>query len=103
MNSPRSRPSPCSPESEPRYFFTRWATSVAIPRKNFPPAWVRRVEERAGVQLAGAGVGVIDAADAVFAAHQRVELGDVGRQVLDGHRRVLDHLARLRVARERCS
>jgi hypothetical protein len=59
-----------------------------------------QVEERAGVQLTRAGVGVIDGADAVFVAHQRVELGDVGRQVLDGDGRVLDDLARLGVARD---
>ena len=50
------------------------------------------------MKFSGTGVGVIHAMDAVFVAHERVELADVGGQVLDGDRGVLDDLARFRVA-----
>ena len=51
------------------------------------------VEERASVQLAGSGMCVIDAVDAVFGAQQFIEFGDIVRQVAHIDRRVLDHLA----------
>ena len=51
------------------------------------------------MQFARAGVGVVDAFDAIFLGEQPVELGDVGRQILDGHGRVFDDLPRLGVAR----
>ena len=57
------------------------------------------IEERPEMQFARAGVGVVDAFDAVFFGEQPVELGDVGRQVLDRHGRVLHDLPRLGVAR----
>ena len=50
------------------------------------------------MKFAGAGVGVIDAADAVFIAQQFVEFGDVGRQVVHVHGGVFDDLARFGVA-----
>ena len=64
-----------------------------------PQAGLRpQVEQRPEVQFPRAGMGVVDAVDAVLLGQQPVELGDVGGQVLDGHRRVLDDLARLGVA-----
>ena len=51
------------------------------------------------MQLAGAGVGVVDAVDRVLLGEEAVELRDVGGQILHGHRRVFDDLAGLGVAR----
>lgn len=56
------------------------------------------VEQGAGVELAAAGVGVVNAADAVFVAHEGVEFADVGRQVGDGDGGVLDDLGGADVA-----
>ena len=95
MNSPRSRPSPCSPLSEPRYFFTSAATSVATSRNMRRPSLRLQIEQWPGMQFARPGVGIIDAVHPVLVPHQRIELGDVGGQVADVHRRVLDDLARL--------
>ena len=36
------------------------------------------VKERASMELTGAGMSIVNAADAVFIPHQRIELGDVG-------------------------
>jgi hypothetical protein len=63
------------------------------------PQSLRRaqVEERPQVQFARPGVRIVHAVDAVFLGQQPVELGDVRRQVLHGHRRVFDDLPRLGV------
>ena len=56
------------------------------------------VKQRPEVEFAGARMGVVDAADAVFLGEQPVELGDVGGQVFDRHGRVFDDLAGLGIA-----
>ena len=67
--------------------------------KHREPRGCAEVEERPEMQFTRAGVGVVDAFDAIFLGEQPVELGDVGRQILDGHGRVLHDLPRLGVAR----
>ena len=56
------------------------------------------VEQRPEVELAGAGVGVVDAVDCILLRQEPVEVGDVGGEVVDGDGGVLDDLARLFVA-----
>ena len=56
------------------------------------------VEQRPEVELAGTGMGVVDAFDAVLFREEPVEVGDVGREVVDRDGGVLDDLARLLVA-----
>ena len=58
-----------------------------------------QVEERPQVQLTRSSVGVVDAVDRVLFGEEPVELGDVGRQILHGHRGVFDDLTGLGVAR----
>ena len=53
------------------------------------------VEERPEVELSGTGVGIVDAFDAVLFREEPVEVGDVGRQIVDRDSGVLDDLARL--------
>ena len=56
------------------------------------------IEKRTGVQLAGARMGIVDAADPVLALHEGIELADVRRQIFDRNRGVLHDLAGLRIA-----
>ena len=67
--------------------------------KHREPGGRAEVEERPEMQFTRAGVGVVDAFDAIFFGEQPVELGDVGGQILDGHGRVFDDLPRLGVSR----
>ena len=65
--------------------------------KHREPRGRAEIEERPEMQFACSRVGIVDAFDAVFLGEQPVELGDVGRQILDGHGRVFDDLPRLGV------
>ena len=56
------------------------------------------VEQRPEVELAGTGMGVVDAVDAVLFRQEPIEVGDVGGEVVDRDGGVLDDLARLLVA-----
>ena len=56
------------------------------------------IEERARVKLARPRMGIINAPDAILVLKDGLELRDIGGQVTDIHRRVLDDLAGLGIA-----
>ena len=96
-SSLRSRPSPCSPESDPPSRATRSATSSEMRRIAARAPGRRQVEERADVQAADARVPEPDGGHALareHGAHRAREPGEPLRR----HRGVLDERQRPRVA-----
>ncbi len=97
-SSPRARPSPCSPESEPPCDATSRAASV-MKRAEDADAGARLERHvDADVDAAVAEVAVRQAVEAVL-GEERVELAQVGAEPLGRHGRVLPARPRLRARR----
>src|SRR5580704_5336521 len=88
MNSPRRRPSPCSPLREPRYFLTSVATSEATVRKSWLPSFV--FEDGPKVDLTAAGMSVVHGMKAML-FQNGVGFADIGGEILNIHCGVFDH------------
>ncbi len=100
LNSERSRPSPCSPESAPPNSSTRSLIASAIARSLTRSAASFEVQQRPGVDQADAGVA-IDRHRRVVLGADLAEAANIGAQLLGGHRRVLDKRLGLAVGRDR--